>query len=63
MDRRREVGMRGESLAKSYLENLGFSLIAQNYRCRLGELDLVFQDRGQVVFVEVRTKTSRSFGT
>lgn len=46
-----------------FLGHKGYELVARNYRCRLGELDLVMRHNGQVVFVEVRTKASLSYGT
>jgi putative endonuclease len=63
VDARRRLGQEGEKLALEYLVGLGMKLLAKNYRCRLGELDLVLADKGQIVFVEVRTKTSDSYGS
>ncbi|HZW83436.1 MAG TPA: YraN family protein [Candidatus Deferrimicrobium sp.] len=63
MDARRRLGQDGEKLALEYLVGLGMKLLARNYRCRLGELDLILADKGQIVFVEVRTKTSDSYGS
>ena len=63
MDYRRMLGNEGESLAQAFLQDKGLELVAKNYRCRLGELDLVMRHREQIVFVEVRTKSSAAFGT
>ena len=63
MDRRRALGAEGEKIALQFLEKEGMKLLAKNYRCRLGELDLVFQEGSQIVFVEVRTKASLEYGT
>ena len=63
MDYRRRLGSEGESLALAYLKDKGLELVAKNYRCRLGELDLVMRQKEQIVFVEVRTKSSAAFGT
>ncbi len=63
MDYRRLLGSEGEILALGYLQDKGLKLMAKNYRCRLGELDLVMRNKEQVVFVEVRTKSSAAFGT
>ncbi len=63
MDRRQSLGAEGEQLAQAYLSGLGLKVLAKNFRCRQGELDLVLADRGQIVFVEVRTKSSLSFGS
>ncbi len=62
-DGRRATGKLGESLAERYLVRQGTSIVERNYRCRAGEIDLVADDDGTVVFVEVRTRRSDSFGT
>ncbi|MCZ8520072.1 MULTISPECIES: YraN family protein [Paenibacillus] len=61
---RRQLGTAGEAAAERYLQGLGMRLLARNWRCRSGEIDLIFLDGELVVFVEVRTRTSaRTFGT
>ncbi|MEZ5582433.1 MAG: YraN family protein [Candidatus Competibacteraceae bacterium] len=60
------AGQRGgaaESLACQYLESQGLVLITRNFRCRLGELDLVMRDGPQLVFVEVRSRSNRDYGS
>jgi putative endonuclease len=52
----RTVGAAGEQLAAGWLERSGYKIVARNYRCAGGEVDLVAEDRGEVVFVEVRTR-------
>lgn len=47
----------------SYLGRAGLKLLARNYRCRLGELDLVMQHGVHIVVVEVRARTNRRFAT
>ncbi len=59
---RQQLGSEGESLACRELERLGYSIIERNYRIRSGEIDIVANDAGTVVFVEVKTKTSGDFG-
>lgn len=57
------VGKTGEQLAAQYLAQQGYQIIAANYRCRVGEIDLIVLDRrGQIIFVEVKTRRSLSFG-
>ncbi|NJN47405.1 MAG: YraN family protein [Candidatus Competibacteraceae bacterium] len=59
------TGQRGnvaEALACRYLEARGLVLVTRNFRCRLGELDLVMRDGPQVVFVEVRSRSNRDYG-
>ncbi|MHB9145359.1 MAG: YraN family protein [Symbiobacteriia bacterium] len=60
---RARLGLEGEELAAAYLMAQGYRLLARNYRCRFGELDLVAVDQGEVVFVEVKTRRSQAFGT
>jgi len=56
-------GAVAEELALHYLEARGLTLVARNFRCRVGELDLVMRDADQLVFVEVRSRRHSRFGT
>ena len=56
------VGADKERLAEAYLRRQGLRLVARNYRCRRGEIDLVMRDGGELVFVEVRYRASSRFG-
>src|ERR1044072_679376 len=55
-------GVAAEELAAAFLQEHGLRIIARNYRCRLGEIDLVALERGTTVFVEVRQRSSSAFG-
>jgi putative endonuclease len=57
-----ELGRRGEALAAVHLEGLGHRILDRNWRCELGELDLVTAVGDQVVAVEVKTRSSLSAG-
>jgi putative endonuclease len=59
---RQRLGLEGEEIAALELERLGYQILARRHRTRFGELDLVANDNGTVVFVEVKTKTDSSFG-
>lgn len=59
---RQALGRRGEEAARAFLARRGLRILAENYSCPAGELDLVAQDRESLVFVEVKTRTSRAFG-
>lgn len=61
---RSEIGALGERLAVEHLTSLGLQVLARNWRCRYGELDVIAaDDAGRVaVFVEVKTRTSDRFG-
>ncbi len=57
-DDRANLGRRGEKLARRFIEKLGYRIIAQNYHCPAGELDLMALDGDEIVFVEVKTRRS-----
>jgi len=64
VDRRKQTGDLGEELAVHYLEQLGYLIKERNWRCRSGEIDLIARLGDQLIFVEVRTRSSSSrFGT
>lgn len=56
------VGRFGEDLAAAHLEAAGLSVLARNWRCRIGEIDIVARDDDTVVFVEVKTRSGLGFG-
>jgi putative endonuclease len=56
------VGRFGEQLAVAHLEATGAVVLARNWRCRDGELDIVARDGDELVFVEVKTRSSAAFG-
>jgi putative endonuclease len=59
---RRENGIAAEALAERFLAGQGLVIVARNFRCRVGEIDLIARDRGMLVFVEVRLRRSAKFG-
>ncbi|MFG1929582.1 YraN family protein [Mycobacterium sp. NPDC048908] len=61
---RAELGALGEQLAVEHLTSLGLRVLARNWRCRYGELDVIVADdqARAVVFVEVKTRTTDQFG-
>jgi len=61
--KRRDTGILGEKLAGDFLKKRGYRILEANYRCPAGEVDLIAEHKDYLVFVEVRTKTSRQFGT
>jgi len=60
--KRRESGSIGEKVAARFLRTKGYSIRETNFRCRAGEIDIVAEKDGCLVFIEVRTKTSLEFG-
>ena len=55
-------GQEHEARARRYLEDRGLTMIAKNYTCSHGEIDLIMQERAVLVFVEVRYRRSAAFG-
>ena len=60
---RKETGALGENIAADYLSKRGYTIRERNFRIREGEIDIIAEKDGTLVFVEVRSKTSRQFGT
>lgn len=58
---RQRLGEQGESIACEELEKCGYTIIARRYRTRFGEIDVIADDQGTIVFVEVKTKTDCTF--
>jgi putative endonuclease len=55
-------GNYGEQLACDYLEKNNIRIIEKNYRCNFGEIDIIVEDKGYLVFVEVKYRKSLKFG-
>ncbi len=56
-------GRRGEDEAIKYLERRGYKILMKNYRCRLGEIDVIATEGDTLVFVEVKTRGGDEFGS
>ncbi len=61
--KRRETGALGERIACDFLGENGYEILENNYRCPEGEIDIIAKQQDTLVFVEVRTKKSRQFGS
>lgn len=59
---KRQQGQHAEDLARQFLERQGLRLLTRNFRCRLGEVDLIMQEGDCLVFVEVRYRSHTRFG-
>ena len=59
---RMRTGKKGEDIACSYLKSRGYRIVERNYKCPLGEIDIVARDRDAIVFVEVKSRKSEEFG-
>jgi putative endonuclease len=58
-----QFGQEGESIAARHLKKCGYKILEQNYRNKIGEIDLVARDGETIVFVEVKTRRSDHFGS
>lgn len=59
---KQQRGELAEKMACDYLRKQGFDLIEQNFRCNIGEIDLIMQDGDDIVFVEVRSRSRTDYG-
>lgn len=62
-ENRKRLGDYGENLALQAYLSAGYTLLEKQFRCKLGEIDLIFKKENILFFVEVRTKTSNKYGT
>lgn len=58
----RLLGRKGEDLGARFLRDKGYRVLARNYKTPAGEIDLIAEDNGTVVFVEVKTRSGDAFG-
>ncbi len=58
-----DIGKNYEEVAVKYLKKSGYKIIEQNYRLKVGEIDIIAKDKKTLVFVEVKYRQSKEFGT
>lgn len=58
-----EIGRAGEAFAEAMLCAQGYQILERNFRCSMGEIDLIAEREGEIAFVEVKTRRSLQFGT
>lgn len=56
-----KTGFKGEEIAALYLKRKGYQILARRFRARVGEIDIVARDHGEIVFVEVKTRGESAF--
>jgi len=59
---KKELGRIGEEVALRYLKKSGYRILARNYVCKLGEIDIIAKEKDTLTFIEVKTRTSALFG-
>lgn len=59
---KQEIGQNGENLAEDYLKNEGYKIIKRNFRCKQGEIDIIAMDKNELVFIEVKTRSTAKYG-
>lgn len=57
-----EIGKLGEDLATDFLIKQNYKIVERNFECKQGEIDIVAIDKNEVVFVEVKTRTGKTYG-
>lgn len=60
---RKQIGKQGEDIAVRYLEQQGYRILNRNYHSRYGEIDVICERQRVIIFVEVKTRRSESYGT
>jgi len=63
MDSKQEVGKIGEELAANYLKQNGYKIEETNFKTRHGEIDIIVTKDMQIIFVEVKTRSSQKYGS
>ncbi len=61
-EERLKLGREGEDAAIAYLKDKGYRIIQKNFRSKLGEIDIIAQQKETVVFIEVKSRASHQFG-
>ena len=59
----KETGKLGEDIAVNYLKQNRYTILDRNFECRQGEIDIIALDKKEIVFIEVKTRTSNKYGT
>lgn len=63
MENPKNIGKLGEKLAEKYLLKNNYKMVEKNFRCKFGEIDIIAYDKKELVFIEVKTRTSNKYGT
>lgn len=63
LNSRQRLGQSGEETVAGYLEKIGYTILIKNYRCKIGEIDIIARDGADLVFIEVKTRSSLAYGS
>ena len=58
----KEKGDEGEKIVIRYLKQCGYEILIRNFRCRSGEIDVIFKDNEEIVFAEIKTRSGTNYG-
>lgn len=62
LNKPQQFGKESESIAVKYLKKSGYKILEQNYRTKLGEIDIIAKDKGTIAFIEVKGRRSGRYG-
>lgn len=59
---KKQTGNYGEDIACEFLEKHRYQIIERNFRCKIGEIDIIARDKDEIVFIEVKTRNFLEYG-
>ena len=60
--KKHKIGVYGEEKAVEYIKKIGYEIIQRNFRCKVGEIDIIAKTENKIVFIEVKSRTSKDYG-
>lgn len=62
LNKKQELGKKGEDFATIYLQKQGYTIIDRNFECKQGEIDIIAKEKNEYVFIEVKTRQNFQYG-